>query len=80
MYILRSTKYDWYYVGSTQNIENRLRQHNHKEVRSTKFRAPYVLVYTEHYEILKEARLREKELKQKRVLKEKIIKHIGPIV
>ncbi|PIY92643.1 MAG: endonuclease, partial [Candidatus Magasanikbacteria bacterium CG_4_10_14_0_8_um_filter_42_12] len=47
VYILQSTVTDRYYVGHTQDIQNRLDRHNKKRVRSTKSGVPWKLVYTE---------------------------------
>ena len=53
------------YVGSTNNLEKRIQQHN--ELKSgahyTKIRRPVMLMYSESYSTLKEARAREAELK-----------------
>ncbi len=75
VYVIKSKNHNWYYVGSTQNVENRLLQHNARKVRSTKFRSPYELIYTEEYQTVVMARKREKEIKQNRSLKEAIIKN-----
>lgn len=54
------------YVGSTNNIEKRLHQHNHLKsgAHYTKLRRPVRLVYAETFETFKEARQREHQLKQ----------------
>ena len=80
VYMIKSIEHNWYYVGSTENIERRLKQHSNGHVKSTKYRAPYELVYTEKYSSVSEARTREKDLKTNRSLKEDIIKKFGPIV
>jgi putative endonuclease len=46
-YILRSKKDDSYYIGSTDNLEKRLRQHNSGKSLYTKGRKPFVLAYKE---------------------------------
>ena len=53
------------YVGSTNNLERRLEQHNNskKGAHYTKIRRPVVLLYYEQFEILKESRRREAEIK-----------------
>lgn len=73
VYFLKSQKVNWYYVGSTSNLAKRVEQHNNGEVRSTKSRAPYDLVYEEQYVKLSDARAREKEIKSIRQIKEEII-------
>ena len=80
VYVLKSKNHKWYYVGSTQNVAKRLQQHNTGHVKSTKFRSPYELIYTEEFETVLDARYREKEIKQNRSQKEEIIKKFGPIV
>jgi putative endonuclease len=54
-YILYSKDYDRYYVGSTEDIEARLKRHNSKMVPSTKKYGPWELVYTEFYSTRTEA-------------------------
>lgn len=57
---------DTLYVGSTNDLEKRLHQHNHLKsgAHYTKIRRPVVLVYTEDFETMSEARKREHALKQ----------------
>lgn len=57
-----------------------MKEHNTGQVRSTKFRLPYEVIYIEECKTVKEAREREKKIKQNRSLKEDIIKTYGPIV
>lgn len=54
------------YVGSTNNLEKRLIQHNNLKsgAHYTKIRRPVVLKYFEELKSLKEARSREAELKR----------------
>ena len=54
------------YIGSTNNLEKRLKEHNTSKsgAHYTKIRRPVVLKYSEEYETLKEARKREAELKR----------------
>lgn len=54
------------YVGSTNDIVKRLHQHNHLKsgAHYTKIRRPVMLVYSEIYETVGEARSREYHLKQ----------------
>ena len=63
VYILKSLSDQEHYVGFTGNIEKRLLQHNRGEVRSTKNRVPFVIIYTEIFPTRVEAREREKFLK-----------------
>lgn len=53
------------YVGCTNNLEKRLKQHNDSRwgAHYTKIRRPVVLKYKEAFETLKQARKREAEIK-----------------
>ena len=64
VYILFSSKVDQYYVGHTQNMEDRLFRHNSGRSLSTKKGKPWNLVYTETFETRSEAMLREKAIKK----------------
>jgi len=63
IYILSSFKTDRYYVGCTNNINQRLKKHNKGYVRSTKSYRPWKLVYQEEFNTLSVARKREKQIK-----------------
>ena len=80
VYLIKSIRYDWVYVGSTSDLENRLLEHNAGAVRSTKFRRPYVLIYRETFDNIGDARRREKSIKTDRIEKENIVRKYGPIV
>ncbi len=43
VYILKSLKHPFIYVGFTRDIERRLREHNEGLSQSTRYCAPYVL-------------------------------------
>lgn len=49
LYILRSLKDNKLYIGITDNIERRLKQHNSGYSKSTGYRIPFVLIYKEEY-------------------------------
>jgi len=53
------------YVGCTNNLEKRLKQHNESKwsAHYTKIRRPVILKYSEEFKTLKEARGRESEIK-----------------
>ncbi|MDB5188910.1 MAG: Excinuclease subunit domain protein [Candidatus Nomurabacteria bacterium] len=55
-----------YYVGSTNNMERRLYQHNNSKAGAhyTKIRRPVTLVYSESFPTYAEVRRREGELKR----------------
>ena len=72
VYILKSLKDGGYYVGISHDIQKRLDYHNRNKVRSTKYRIPFKIIYTEKYSTRLEARNREKYLKSYRGSKEKL--------
>lgn len=45
VYIIRSVKHGSFYVGSTSNLKERLRDHNQRTVKTTKVGVPYILVW-----------------------------------
>ncbi|MBA3706744.1 MAG: GIY-YIG nuclease family protein [Bacteroidetes bacterium] len=59
VYILKSEKDSKYYYGSTQDIKDRLIYHNAGKVRSTKWRIPFILHYSETFGTRSEAAKRE---------------------
>ncbi|MEN9582401.1 MAG: hypothetical protein RL641_355 [Candidatus Parcubacteria bacterium] len=64
-YILKCAD-DTFYIGSTNDLSKRLRQHNNAKsgAHYTKIRRPVVLVYSEKCKTLGEARSREAVLKR----------------
>ena len=54
-----------FYVGCTNNLEKRLKQHNESKwgAHYTKIRRPVTLLYSEAFNTLKVARKRESEIK-----------------
>lgn len=63
VYVLESINFDWIYVGMTTDIERRLHDHNAGYNKSTKAKAPYLLLFAEDYLDSITARNREKYLK-----------------
>ena len=63
LYILKSLKDNNLYIGISQNVEERLKQHNSGKTFSTKGRRPFILIYTETHKTRDEARQRQKFLK-----------------
>ena len=63
VYILRSLKDQKFYIGSTSNVEARLKFHNGGLQRSTRNRTPFELVLMEEFSTKEEALKREKQLK-----------------
>ena len=75
VYILQSEKDKMLYTGYTNNLKERLSQHNDGKVISTKNRKPFKLVYFEGCLNQQDATHREKYLKTswgKRYLKERL--------
>ena len=76
IYILRSNKTGSYYLGSTNDLERRVREHKEGRVKATKYLLPVELCFSQIYFSLIEARrieYRLKTFKSKDVLS-KIIK------
>ena len=64
VYILKSIKNDGLYIGSTEDLENRLKQHNAANRKTyTARRGPWELVHSEEHSSRSEAVLRENFLK-----------------
>jgi len=64
LYILQSTIDFGYYIGITDNVDKRLKEHNSGKTKSIKHRILFILKYTENYVIKSEARKRELQLKR----------------
>jgi putative endonuclease len=81
LYILRGPK-NHLYVGTTSNIENRIKRHYKGDGAEFTFRNKTdKLVYTENFETLLEARRREAQIKKwRREKKENLIRFRKPIV
>ena len=63
VYSLKSEKDGRIYVGFTENLPRRLKEHNSGKTRSTKGWIPWKVLYTEEVETREEARAREIFLK-----------------
>jgi len=63
VYILRSEKSGRYYVGSTNDLDRRLHEHNIGHTPSTRNKGPWVVVYSERAQTEAEARKRERQIK-----------------
>ena len=79
-YILK-TAHDDYYVGSTENLLERLKAHQAGKVFSTKYKLPVELVFKEYHITRADAQKKEYKIKnwKSRKMIEKIIE-LGPIV
>ncbi|MBL7700619.1 MAG: GIY-YIG nuclease family protein [Ferruginibacter sp.] len=79
LYILFSQALNKYYIGSTTDIERRLAEHNRGKEKFTRTGIPWLLVYSEIFEELNQARQREfyiKRMKSK-IFIEKLITSAG---
>ena len=65
-YILFSEKIDKYYIGSCEDLDERLTRHNQGRSKFTKTGTPWALVYSEKYDTRSEAYKREMEIKKKK--------------
>ncbi|RJQ29880.1 GIY-YIG nuclease family protein [Candidatus Parcubacteria bacterium] len=64
VYILKSRKDGNLYIGKTNNLERRIKEHNSGQVSSTKSRRPFVILKTLACETELEARKLELECKK----------------
>ncbi len=64
VYILRSLKDHGYYIGQTDDLDDRIKKHNKGQVKSTKLRIPFILIRKEGFDTRGEARKRENYLKK----------------
>jgi len=76
VYILKSEKFDKYYIGSTEDLKNRLEFHNSSRARYTRRYQPWVLLHYEEYETRSDAVRREREMKSYKNVK-KLIERLG---
>jgi len=74
LYILQSLKDNSFYVGSTKNLVNRLKQHNQGKSKYSKTKRPWKIVYHEVYNTYAQAFQREKQIKSYK--KRKIIENL----
>ncbi|MBF0490456.1 MAG: GIY-YIG nuclease family protein [Candidatus Omnitrophica bacterium] len=63
VYVLKSEQRNYIYVGLTNDLERRIKQHQEGKSSTTRSYRPFVLVLTEKSELRLEARNREKYLK-----------------
>jgi putative endonuclease len=63
IYILQSLKDNSFYIGSSQNPQERLLKHNKASTGYTSRKQPWKIVYTEEFKSKTEALKREKFLK-----------------
>ena len=63
IYLLKSNKDDDLYIGFTNSLQRRIKEHDNGLVPSTKSRKPFEVIYCEGYKSENDARHREKNLK-----------------
>jgi putative endonuclease len=63
VYILNSLKDSKYYIGSTSNLVARIAYHIAGKQRLTRYRIPFILVYSEEFADKGEAEKRERQIK-----------------
>ena len=63
VYLLQSKNASWIYIGCTNDLKNRIKEHNGGKVYSTKKMLPIELIYYEAFKSKKCAYKREKNLK-----------------
>ena len=72
LYVLQSQNFNKFYIGVTQDIQNRLKRHNKGSTKSTKPYRPWKMIYFEKYLNKKLACKREFYLKHPKGYLEKI--------
>jgi putative endonuclease len=66
VYIIESLKDHSYYVGSTQDLDERINRHNGGRSKYTKTKRPWKLVYHEEFPDRFSALKREKQIKRQK--------------
>ena len=62
-YAIKSEKRNYIYVGLTNNIDRRIKEHNKGYNKTTKPYSPFILIYEREFQTRLEARKHEKYLK-----------------
>jgi len=63
VYAIKSTEHNYIYVGLTNNLDRRIKQHQSGHEKTTRYYRPFKLIYTEECNNRLFARKREKFLK-----------------
>lgn len=63
VYIIESENGQWYY-GSSENLEQRISDHNSNRANFTRFKGPWVLIFRKDFQDRTEGLKFEKELKR----------------
>jgi putative endonuclease len=64
LYIIQSKKDFSFYIGITNNLQKRLKEHNQGLSPATRFKKPWILIYCEWYRSERDALRRERRLKR----------------
>jgi putative endonuclease len=64
VYIIKSKKIDYLYLGCSQDLKKRLAEHNDNKVKSTKNKGPFEIRYYESFYSKEDAFNREQKLKK----------------
>ena len=79
VYLIQSIKDSIYYIGYSDNLNQRLKEHNQGKTKSIKHKVPFKLIYFEGYLNKTTARKREIRLKKNSFEKEKLLKRLQGI-
>jgi len=66
LYILQNDKDGSYYIGHTQDVQDRLKRHNENRSLYTKGKGIWNLIYLEEFRSRAEAADRERQIKKKK--------------
>ena len=84
VYILKSEKTGRYYIGSTNDINRRISEHNAGKTKSLRYLRPLKIVFKKEFHVLEEARRVEIKLKKlknrdilERIIEDQEIKLLG---
>jgi len=66
VYIIQSLKDGSYYIGSAQNLEERLARHNQGRSQYTRSKRPWEMVFIEEFPDKSTAAKREQEIKSRK--------------
>ena len=82
VYVLKSDVYKRIYIGSTEDINTRVIQHNLGNTPAKKPYRPWRLIYSETFDSKRESLIREKQIKKSGVIRNALRKeeYQGPIV
>jgi len=84
VYIIERSKNREFYIGSTENLERRVREHQAGKVAATRNKRPYKLVFSQEFENIDIAKKVERKIKSwkrkdfvERIIRDGFIKNVG---